>query len=77
MKKSNSLVTFAIASLFAAGLAFAAAGQVTAKAAGCCTKAKDKGEKCTHPCCAEAAKTGDNCVKCKGAGKIEKKPAKT
>ncbi len=70
MKSSKSLITFAVASLFAASLAFAAA--VENKAAGCCAKAKAEGKTCTHPCCVEAAKNGDNCTKCKGSGKIEK-----
>ena len=74
MKKSaRSLLTFAIVSLFAAGLAFAAAETVAAKAAGCCAKAKADGKACTMACCAESAKKGDNCTKCKGTGKIEKK----
>lgn len=70
---SHSLLTFAVVSLFAAGLAFAAAAKVESKTAGCCAKAATGGKTCTHPCCVEAAKTGDNCTKCKGAGKIEKK----
>jgi hypothetical protein len=43
------------------------------KEAGCCAKAEAKGEKCTHECCVEAAKDGNNCEKCKGSGKIEPK----
>lgn len=44
------------------------------KPAGCCAKAEAKNEKCGHGCCVEAAKAGNNCEKCKGSGKIEKKP---
>ena len=74
MKKSaNSLLTFAVVSLFAAGLAFAAAAKVESKVAGCCAKAKTDGKTCPMACCVEACKTDDNCAKCKGAGKIEKK----
>jgi len=73
MKTTKSLPTFAVVSLFAAGLAFAAAETVASKTAGCCAKAKADGKTCSHPCCVEACKTGDNCTKCKGAGKIEKK----
>lgn len=77
MKKSaKSLMTFAVVSLFAAGLAFAAAEKVENKTAGCCTKAQGEGKTCAHACCVENAKKGDNCTKCKGSGKIEKKPAK-
>jgi hypothetical protein len=41
--------------------------------AGCCTKADAAGKTCAHACCVEAAKAGNNCTKCGGAGKIEKK----
>lgn len=76
MKKSNkSLLTFAIVSLFAAGLAMAAADKVENKTAGCCAKAQAEGKTCSHKCCVESAKTGDNCTKCKGSGKIEQKAA--
>jgi len=44
------------------------------KPAPCCAKAEAKGEKCTHECCVDAAKAGNNCEMCKGSGKIEKKP---
>ena len=57
----KSIVTFVVASLFAAGVAFAAA---------------EKGKKCEHKCCVEAAKAGDNCTKCGGAGKIAKPATK-
>jgi hypothetical protein len=69
---SKSLITFAIVSLFTAGLVFAAADKAApaAKVAPCCTKAQKEGKACTHECCVKAAKNGDNCAKCKGAGKI-------
>ena len=50
----KSIVSFVVASLFAAGVAFAAAESKPGK------------------CCAAAAKAGDNCTKCGGAGKIAK-----
>ena len=43
------------------------------KVAKCCAKADAKGEKCSHECCVEAAKAGDNCAKCGGSGKVEPK----
>ena len=74
MKKTPRYLALAIASLFVAGLAFAAETKPTeSKAAGCCAKAAADGKTCSHPCCVEAAKAGDNCTKCKGSGKIEKK----
>ena len=74
MKKSiKSLVVFASISLFAAGLAFAAAAE--SKVAGCCAKAAKADKKCDHECCVAAAKKDMNCEKCKGFGKIVK-PAK-
>ena len=73
MKKlSNSLLAVAIGSLFSASVMFAAA---ESKVAGCCAKAQGEGKTCTHACCVEAAKAGDNCTKCKGSGKIEQKKA--
>lgn len=39
----------------------------------CCASADAKGEKCSHDCCVEAAKAGDNCKKCGGSGKTEPK----
>ncbi|RXK55968.1 hypothetical protein ESB00_08850 [Oleiharenicola lentus] len=50
--------------------------EMPAKAAGCCAKAESKGDQCTHGCCVEAAKADNNCEKCKGAGKKEKKQDK-
>ncbi len=77
MKKfSKSIIAYAVISISAAGYAFAAAGSVESKVAGCCVKASADGKTCAHPCCVEAAKAGDNCVKCKGSGKIAKVEAK-
>ena len=75
MKKSaKSLLTFAVVSLFAAGLAFAGADKVKSenKVAGCCAKAAKAGESCKHECCVAAAKDGKNCTKCGGAGMVKK-----
>jgi hypothetical protein len=74
-KSTKSILTFAVVSLFAAGLAMAAADKVENKTAGCCSKAQAAGKTCDHKCCVEAAKSGDNCTKCKGSGKIEQKAA--
>jgi hypothetical protein len=71
-KSSRSFIALAIASMFEAGSLFAAE-KAASKVAGCCTKAQGEGKACSHACCVEAAKTGDNCAKCGGAGKIEKK----
>ena len=76
MKSNKFLITLAVLSLFTAGITFAGEEKKEApasKAAGCCAKSETKGEKCTHECCTEAAKAGNNCEKCKGTGKIEKK----
>jgi hypothetical protein len=74
MKIKNMLAVLALASFVAGGSLFAADEKAPAsKPAGCCAKAEAKGEKCSHECCAEAAKAGNNCEKCKGSGKIEKK----
>jgi hypothetical protein len=76
MKSNKFLLTLAVLSLFTAGVTFAADEKTEApasKPAKCCAAAEAKGEKCTHECCAEAAKAGNNCEKCKGSGKIEKK----
>jgi hypothetical protein len=73
MKKfSTSLLAIAVASLFSAGVMFAAESKV----AGCCAKAQSEGKTCAHACCVEAAKAGNNCTKCKGSGKIEKQSVK-
>ena len=77
MKSRKFLITLAAVSLFALGAMFAADVKKDApasKQAGCCAKAEAAGEKCAHSCCIEAAKAGNNCEKCKGSGKIEKKP---
>jgi hypothetical protein len=75
MKKfTNSLVAIAVASLFSAGVMFAADKTTTeSKVAGCCTKAQADGKTCAHACCVEAAKAGNNCTKCGGSGKIAAK----
>ena len=73
---SKSIIAFAVISLSVAGYAFAAAGSVESKVAGCCSKASADGKVCAHPCCVEAAKAGDNCTKCKGSGKIVKAQGK-
>ena len=75
MKSNKLLLTLAIVSLFAGGALFAAEEkkEAVSKQAGCCAKAEAKGEKCGHECCVAAAKDGNNCEKCKGSGKIEKK----
>jgi hypothetical protein len=65
----KSIVTFVSASLFAVGVAFAAAESKPGK---CCAAAAKDGKKCEHKCCVEAAGKGDNCTKCGGAGKIAK-----
>jgi hypothetical protein len=76
MKKiSNSFIALAVASLFSASVMFAA-DKAETKVAGCCTKAQADGKTCSHACCVESAKAGNNCTKCGGAGKIEKAAAK-
>ena len=73
MKSSKSLLAIAVASLFIIGAVFAAE-KTASVTAPCCVKAqKETGKACTHACCVEAAKAGDNCTKCKGSGKIETK----
>jgi hypothetical protein len=69
MKKSISLLAIT-AAFFAAGV-FAAEKAAETKVANCCTKAKADGKTCSHACCVEAAKAGNNCTKCGGSGKIE------
>ena len=74
MKKfTNSLVAIAVASMFSAGVMFAADPAPAPKVAGCCTKAQADGKTCAHACCVEAAKAGNNCTKCGGSGKIAAK----
>ena len=75
MKSQKFLLTLAFVSLFAGAALFAVDEKKdapAAKVAGCCAKAAADGKKCTHECCVEAAKAGNNCEKCKGSGKIEK-----
>lgn len=72
MKSSKSFIAFAVLSMFAAGLAFAADKKAESKVAGCCAKAQGAGNKCSHACCVEAAKAGNNCTKCGGSGPIAK-----
>ncbi len=77
MKSPKSIVALIVFSLLATGLSFAEEAKKdaapAAKQAGCCAKAEKAAEKCGHECCAEAAKAGNNCEKCKGSGKMEKK----
>ncbi len=73
MKSLKSLITLAAVSLFAAGIAFAAAATVESKQAGCCATAAKDSKTCAHPCCVEAAKAGNNCTKCNGSGPLAKK----
>ena len=79
MKSPKSILALVVLALLSTGLAFAGDDKKESKeskAAGCCAKAEAKGEKCTHECCVAAAKDGNNCEKCKGSGKIEKKEDK-
>jgi len=78
MKKSKKLIAFAVISLFAAGFAFAAEGKKdgAAKVAGCCTKAKADSKACSHACCVESTKAGNNCTKCGGSGALAKEAKK-
>ena len=72
----KSFVAFAVLSLCAANLTFAADDPKPApasKPANCCVKAALGGKACAHSCCVEAAKEGKNCTKCGGSGDIEKK----
>ena len=73
MKSSKSFLALIALSLATAGFVFAADKAVENKVAGCCAKASADGKTCAHPCCVDAAKAGNNCEKCKGSGKIEKK----
>lgn len=72
MKSSKSILAFVALSLAAAGFVFAA-DKAASKAGKCCDAAAKEGKACSHGCCVEAAKKGDNCTKCGGSGKIEKK----
>jgi hypothetical protein len=77
MKSSKSIAAIIAASLFIVSLAFSAEPKKDAapanKVAGCCAKAKTAGKACDHGCCVTAAKEGNNCTKCGGAGKVEVK----
>jgi hypothetical protein len=77
MKSKKLILSLAIASCFAVGALFAEETKKETpapKPAKCCAKAAESGAACTHGCCVEAAKAGNNCEKCNGSGKIEKKP---
>lgn len=79
MKSPKSIVALVVLSLFAAGLSFAQEAKKDApasKQAGCCARAEKDSKACAHECCTAAAKDGNNCEKCKGSGKIEKKEEK-
>lgn len=69
----KSILTFAIVSMFATGLAFAAAA---GKAGKCCATAAKDGKACAHKCCVEAAKSGKYCEKCGGSGEMPKSQKK-
>ena len=75
MKNLRLVLALAVASFVAAAVHAEEKkdAAVVSKQAGCCAKAEAKGEKCTHECCVEAAKAGNNCEKCHGSGKIEPK----
>jgi hypothetical protein len=73
MKTLRLVLTLAVVSFVAAAVQAEEKAAPASKQAGCCAKAEGKGEKCTHDCCVEAAKAGNNCEKCKGSGKIEPK----
>ena len=73
MKSYKLLLAMFAASLFTVSLASAAEMKKESVVAPCCAKAHADGKTCSHGCCVEAAKAGDNCMKCKGSGKIVKK----
>jgi hypothetical protein len=77
MKIHKALLAFALGSVLAVGLSFAADAKKDAapasKTAGCCAKAAKDGKSCDHPCCVTSAKAGNNCEKCKGSGPIQAK----
>jgi len=74
MKNLRLVLALAVAAFVAAAVhAEEKKDAPVSKQAGCCAKAEAKGEKCTHECCVEAAKAGNNCEHCKGSGKIEPK----
>jgi len=72
MKNIRLILALALAGFVAAALQ---AGDEkkempVAKPAPCCAKMEAKSEHCSHGCCVEAAKAGNNCEKCKGSGKV-------
>ena len=74
MKNLRLVLALAVAAFVAAAVqAEDKKDAAVAKPANCCAKADGKGEKCSHECCVEAAKAGDNCAKCGGSGKAEPK----
>jgi hypothetical protein len=74
MKTIRLVLTLAVVSLVTAAVQAEEKKDAAAPhAAKCCAKAEGKGEKCSHDCCVEAAKAGDNCAKCGGEGKVEPK----
>lgn len=72
MKNIRLILALAFAGLVAAALQAADEKKEMSEArpAKCCAKAAGEGHACTHGCCVEAAKAGNNCEKCKGSGKI-------
>jgi hypothetical protein len=76
MKNIRLILALAVLGLAASAIQAADAPPAApeSKPAKCCAKASEKGEKCGHGCCVEAAKAGNNCATCNGSGKIEKKP---
>jgi len=74
MKKS--LLALVLVPLLALAGGLYAADKVESKVAGCCMKAQADGKTCAHACCVESTKEGNNCTKCKGSGKIQKKKGK-
>jgi hypothetical protein len=74
MKLNPLLKTLAFTFVFVAGAVFAAETKKEAapasKVAACCDTAAKDGKVCAHGCCVEAAKAGNNCTRCGGAGAI-------
>lgn len=78
-KSLKSLLALVVISMVGAGFAFAAdkaPAKTEAKVAGCCAKAKTDGKTCSHACCVESAKAGNNCTKCGGSGAMAKEAKK-
>jgi hypothetical protein len=79
MKTLKKLIALAALALFAAGFVSAEEKKETAseaKPAKCCAAAEKDGKACSHGCCVDAAKAGQNCGKCGGSGAMAKKDAK-